>query len=68
MEEYSRRLRCTTPAHAETLVNYLHATLRKDADGYTIGTRTLGAHIWWSPGTKNKKATGARNTMMTTET
>jgi len=68
MEEYSRRLRCTTPAHAETLVNYLHATLRQDADGYTIGNRTLGAHIWWSPDTKNGKATEARDAMITTET
>lgn len=68
MEEYSRRLRCTTPAHADTLANYLHASLRQDTDGYTIGSRTLGAHIWWSPHTKNGKARGARNTMETTET
>lgn len=68
MEEYSRRLRCTTPAHADTLANYLHATLRQDADGYTIGTRTLGAHIWWSPRTKNGKTTLSRHAMMTTET
>ncbi|HII97670.1 MAG TPA: class I SAM-dependent methyltransferase [Methanoregula sp.] len=54
MEEYSRRLRCTTPAHADTLANYLHATLRLDADGYTIGNRTLGAHIWWKPGDRNR--------------
>lgn len=67
MEEYSRRLRCTTPAHADTLANYLHAILRQDADGYTIGNRTLGAHIWWSPRTKNGKTTGARQVIMTTE-
>jgi SAM-dependent methyltransferase len=58
MEEYSRRLRCTTPAHADTLANYLHATLRQEGNGYTIGTRTLGAHIWWSPGTKTGRPPG----------
>jgi SAM-dependent methyltransferase len=56
MEEYSRRLRCSTPAHADTLANYLHATLRQDSGGYTMGSGSLGAHLWWSPGDTNRKA------------
>ncbi len=67
MEEYSRRLRCTTTTHAETLTNYLTATLQQDENGYSMGNRTLGAHIWWSPRAKNRKITRTRHALMTTE-
>ncbi|MDD1693585.1 MAG: methyltransferase domain-containing protein [Methanoregula sp.] len=47
--EFFQRLNCTSPAHEETVKNYLHSVLRRDGDGFTLGNETLGAHIWWDP-------------------
>lgn len=45
--EFVQRLNCTTPAHEETMKNYLHAVLQRNGDGFVLGEETLGAHIWW---------------------
>lgn len=47
MEEFRLRLNCTTPAHEETLRNYLQTSLRQDGEGYILGRGTRSAHIWW---------------------
>lgn len=54
-DEFFQRLNCTSPAHEETVKNYLHATLRRDGDGFILGTETLGAHIWWNVNPKTGK-------------
>ena len=46
--EYIQRLNCTTPEHEEIVKNYLHAMLRKTDQGFVLGEKTLGAHLWWS--------------------
>jgi len=46
--EYIQRLNCTTPAHEEIVKNYLHAMLRKTEQGFVLGEKTLGAHLWWN--------------------
>jgi SAM-dependent methyltransferase len=54
--EYIQRLNCTTPAHEETVRNYLHAVLRRNSDGFVLGDETLGAHIWWETEKRRKVA------------
>ena len=48
VEEFRQRLNCSTPAHEETVRNYLHAVLRKNGDGLLLGDGTRSAHIWWN--------------------
>nr|WP_321351217.1 class I SAM-dependent methyltransferase [uncultured Methanoregula sp.] len=52
-EEFRQRLNCTTPAHEETLRNYLQAVLRQDNGGYILGSGTRSAHIWWNTTEQN---------------
>jgi len=49
-KEFVRRLNCTSPAHEETVKNYLHSVLRKKGNGFELGEGPLGAHIWWDAG------------------
>jgi len=48
VSEYIQRLNCTTPAHEEVVRNYLHSMLRKTDQGFVLGEKTLGAHLWWN--------------------
>lgn len=48
VEEFRQRLNCTTPAHEETLRNYLNTVLRRDGDGLILGSGTRSTHIWWN--------------------
>lgn len=54
VQEFSRRLRCTTPAHEEIVRNYFQSVLRKETRGFVLGRETLGAHIWWSAGSRRE--------------
>lgn len=56
VDEFVQRLNCSSQAHEETVKNYLHAVLRKDGDGYTLGNETLGAHIWWDVTSRQEKS------------
>ncbi|MCK9581436.1 MAG: class I SAM-dependent methyltransferase [Methanoregula sp.] len=48
IDEFRQRLNCTTPAHEETVRNYLRVVLRQDGDGLILGNGTYSAHIWWN--------------------
>jgi len=48
VEEFRQRLNCTTPAHEEIVRNYFQTVLRKNGEGFILGSRTRSAHIWWS--------------------
>ncbi|MDD1703476.1 MAG: class I SAM-dependent methyltransferase [Methanoregula sp.] len=50
VQEFSRRLNCTTPAHEEIVRNYFQSILRQETRGLVLGDETLGAHLWWSAG------------------
>jgi SAM-dependent methyltransferase len=48
VEEFSRRLNASTPAHTGIIRNYFQSVLREEETGYVLGNETLGAHIWWT--------------------
>ena len=54
VQEFSRRLNCTTAADVETVRNYFQSVLRQEERGLVLGSRTLGAHIWWNTGPENE--------------
>jgi len=55
VREFLGRLNCTTPAHEETLRNYLEATLLRRDNGYVLPGETFGAHIWWEKSCRKKQ-------------
>jgi SAM-dependent methyltransferase len=48
VEEFRLRLNCTTPAQEEIVRNYFQTVLVRDGDGFTLGTGTRTAYIWWN--------------------
>jgi SAM-dependent methyltransferase len=58
VQEFSRRLNCTTPAHEEIVRNYFQSVLRQEPQGLVLGDETLGAHIWWNAGFRRDPAKG----------
>jgi len=47
VQEFTRRLNCTTAAQKETVRNYFQSVLKQEERGLVLGSETLGAHIWW---------------------
>lgn len=54
VQEFSRRLNCTSAAQTEIVRNYLQSVLRHDTRGLVLGNDTLGAHIWWDAGSRRE--------------
>jgi ubiquinone/menaquinone biosynthesis C-methylase UbiE len=50
VQEYSRRLNCTTPAQETVLQTYFKKNLHQSGDGFSLGDRSFSAHIQWDAG------------------